>query len=335
VNSVENKTNEHSELRVALAETAYLTENYSLARELIEEFLLQNPQQDSFFCHAKIILGLLIDHEANSTYGEVNIQQRKFALKELQIALQVAISTENKDRYQFLIFNISIECWKIARQFLRKGRAKFFKEEMGQICQSLETLKDVDKNWLITFMSGTAYCLEDGEDPKKALELLDKALLLAEELVTEANQKETKKREQLTSLSKEIEEVQKLIHIQQDHEQEEKEQPQHQEGQQQGEGDLSERLLTLQRQLAETKNDYKALSEKKVPLQNQVMKLFFQKIYAFPADAKKLLSSPQVQLPPPPPRLSSPLPSPLSGDPIPSHEDPHHNPLDECWHYAS
>jgi tetratricopeptide (TPR) repeat protein len=327
VNSIENKTNEHSELRISLAETAYLTENYSLARELIEEFLLQNPQQDSFYCQAKVTLGLLIDHEASGTYGEVNIQQRKFALQELQIALQVALSAENKDRYQFLIFNISIECWKIARQFLRKGRAKYFKEEMVQICQSLESLRDVDKSWLITFLSGTAYCLEDGEDPKRSLELLDKALLLAEELVSEVTQQETKRRDQLTSLSKEIDEVQKLIHLQQDHE--EKKTEDDAGGPHGGSAeDLAQRLLALQRQLAVTKDDHKALTEKKVPLQDRVMKLFFQKIYAFPSDAKKLLTAPQVQPSPPPALLTQPSLPPL-GHTVPPHEDPHHDPSDE------
>lgn len=253
---------------------------------------MQSPQQDSFYCQAKIILGRLIDQEANATYGEVNIQQRKFALQELLIALQVALSAENRDRYQFLIFNISIECWKIVRQFLRKGRAKYFKEEMVQICQSLEGLKDVDKSWLITFLSGTAYCLEDCDEPKKSLELIDKALVLAEELVGDVSLKETKKREELISLSKEIDEVQKLIHIQQD--QEEQKSTEVAGSTHEGSEGLTQRASALQRKLVATQDDCKALTEKKVPLQDRVMSLFFQKIYTFPSDAKKLLTTPQV-----------------------------------------
>jgi hypothetical protein len=296
VNSLENKTSEHSELMISAAETAFVTENHSVARELVEEFLLQNPQQDQFYCRAKIVLGLLIDHEARSTYGEVNIQQRKLALKELQTALRVALSPENKERYQFILFNLSIECWKIVRQFLRKGRAKYFKEEMVQICQSLETLKTVDKSWLISFLSGTAYCLEDGDEPKKAIELLDKALVLAEELVADVSQKETQKLDQIIALSKQIDELQRLIHQEQESEEKKAEESplEGEAGETQGLAGLMHQVQALQKQLTETKDDSKALSEAKLPLQDRVMRLHFQKIYAFPADGKKLLSTPQV-----------------------------------------
>lgn len=234
------------------------------------------------------MLGLLIDLEASSTYGEVNIRQRKLALNELNNALNVAMHLENKDRYQFLLFNISIESWKIIRQFLRKGRAKYFKEEMIQFCQAIEGLKDIDKSWLITFYSGTAYCCEDAEDPKKALELLDKALLLAEELVSDMTQKEVKKYEQLTGLSKQIDEVQKLIHVEDSNHDEKK------DSSQETESELVQQLHQLQKQLVVTKDEYKDICEKKVPLQDRVMKLYFQKIYSFPSEGKKLLTLPQV-----------------------------------------
>jgi tetratricopeptide (TPR) repeat protein len=329
VNSLENKTSEHSELTISAAETAFVTENYSIARELIEEFLLQTPQEDQFYCRAKIVLGLLIDHEAKSTYGEVNIQQRKLALKELQTALRVALSPENKERYQFILFNISIECWKIVRQFLRKGRAKYFKEEMVQICQSLETLKTVDKSWLISFLSGTAYCLEDGEDPKKAIEFLDKALVLAEELVADLSLKESQKLEQVSTFSKQIDELQRLIHLEEESEENKtEERPREEEAKESpGLAGLMQQVQTLQKQLTETKDDLKALSEAKVPLQESVMRLHFQKIYAFPSEGKKLLSTPQV--PPLLVRHADLLPA--SDLAVASDEMSHHNPLDVRW----
>lgn len=297
MNSIENKSIDHAELILTTAETAFITENQTISRNLVEEFLLQSPQHDSFYCRAKILLGLLIDFEASSTYGEVNIRQRKLALNELTTALNVAIHLNNKDRYQYLLFNISIECWKIIRQFLRKGRAKYFKEEMIQFCQSIDGLKEIDATtWLITFYSGTAYCCEDADDSKKAWELLDKALLLAEELVAEITLKETKKFEQLGGISKQIDEIQKLIHIEEEKNGDKKNSGHNSDEQLPGGGgELIQQLHHLQKQLAVTKDEYKEVCESKVPLQDRVMRLYFQKIYSFPAEGKKLLTLPQVR----------------------------------------
>lgn len=212
---------------------------------------------------------------------------------------------ENKERYQFIIFNISLDCWKIVRQFLRKGRARYFKEEMMLICQALEGLKNIDKNWLINFYTGTSYCFDDSDESKKSQELLDKAILLAEEIVQEFTTNETSKLEQINNLSKKIEELQKQLHVSQEMEEKIKLQQTQQQTQKNitpitydgpSSIELITRLQIFQKQLATVKDEYKISLDTKLPLQDRVMKLYFQKIYSTPADGKKLLTLPQVIL---------------------------------------
>lgn len=314
MNSVDYKLLEHSELIITAIETAFLTENYDISRKILEIYFLKSPQQDQFYCRAKIILGLLIDHEASSTYGEMSIKQRKLALSELLKALEISLLNENKERYQFIIFNISLDCWKIVRQFLRKGRAKFFKDEMNLLSTSLEQLRNIDKNWLITFFTGTSFCYDDAEDTKKSLEYLEKSINIAEEIVLEHSNNEATKLEQLNSTTKKIEELQKQIHVVQEKEETMKHQQLQQQQQQSmtesetpqpttnaaNDGptsiELTTRLQTLQKQLATVKDDYKLSVETKIPLQDRVMKLYFQKIYSSPVEGKKLLTLPQVSL---------------------------------------
>ena len=58
--------------------------------------------------------------------------------------------------------------------------------------------------------------------------------------------------------------------------------------------ELTTRLHILQKQLGIAKEEYKVLLETKSPLQDRVMKLYFQKIYSSPTEGKKLLTLPQV-----------------------------------------
>ena len=177
----------HAELQVAMAEVAFATDNLTVARKLLERFLQTGPQKDQFYCRAKTLLGLLIDRESTDAKanGINSIKQRKLALAELLLALDVATAPENVTRYKFVVFNISAACWRIVSPFLRADRAKNFIVEMNRVCVALEAIDDANKKWRIDFLAATAVCYADDKQAKEASDRLDKAIEYAEKLLSE------------------------------------------------------------------------------------------------------------------------------------------------------
>ena len=76
---------DHGELNVVAAEAAFATAHYSEARDILENFFRSNPQRDSLFCRAKLVLALVLDFEAGNAHGDKSIELRKSALREVCI----------------------------------------------------------------------------------------------------------------------------------------------------------------------------------------------------------------------------------------------------------
>ena len=307
-NSIRMTNNVHPELTTLAAEAAFATENFIISRSIIEEYLQTSPQHDQFFCRLKITLGLLINVEAGDTYGGESIVRRKKALHELIIALDVANQPENKARYEFLVFNISVEAWKIIRPFLRTGRAKFFVDEISAISTSLQHLKQVDQDWLITFYGGAAFCLSDKGDGKAASDVLDKASALAESAVADITALEDEKQLEIRRLNKEIEEFRRSIHI--DESKLDTLLKERQKNASSGEEfksdaleeddlrasivSLNEQILLCQTALGTLKDEAKHVVELKLPLVDRVIRLHMQRIHSHPDDGKRFAGTPEV-----------------------------------------
>ena len=131
---------EHSELYVVLAEVAFYTENYALSRHVIESILQLDMQLDQFYCRAKLLLALLIQHETKDYNGTELLRWHKYAVAEVMLALDVVLSVKNAGRYKFMLFNVSVVFWRIVQPFLRQNRAKHFLVEMKRIVNALEGL---------------------------------------------------------------------------------------------------------------------------------------------------------------------------------------------------
>jgi hypothetical protein len=305
---------------VLASESAFITDNYSIARQIVEDFLLKISQKDQFYCRSKIVLGLLIDIESQITYGEECILNKKRALQELMTALSISSSPENKSIYNFLTFNVSMECWRIVKPFLRPIRASQFVDEMKRVSDALYDISDfVNKDWLITFISGAAYCLQDANQGKEASELLDKgAIIFAEEAVANANVMVNNVKEQLSAVNVEIEQIHRqLFAIESQIENEVKSKLNIDDNEEKKDNTVqtsadnntvSEQLIALrtehsnlsstmtnrQNAAGQLKDKYKEAQEFIAPLIDRVMRLYMQRIYLQPADAKRVATLPAV-----------------------------------------
>jgi len=182
-NNISNGDKLLVELHVLVAETAFRTENYSIARTVMERFLQVGPQQDRFYCRAKVLLGLLINHECRHMNGNESIKWHKYAVTEIMTAIDISINPKNVNRYKFLIFNISVAFWKVVHPYLRANRAKFFAAEIKRVVTALEEQNDADKDWRIMYLSAAAVCSEDDKNTATATEQVDRAIEHADALL--------------------------------------------------------------------------------------------------------------------------------------------------------
>ena len=95
-------------------------------------------QLDHFYCRAKLLLALLIQHETNDLNGTELLRWHKYAVNEIMLALDIVMNVKNVNRYKFMLFNVSVVFWKIVHPFIRQNRAKHFLLEMKRVVNALE-----------------------------------------------------------------------------------------------------------------------------------------------------------------------------------------------------
>ena len=95
---------EHGELHLLLAEAALYTDNNRTSRLVVERFLQTGPQQNQYYCRAKLLLGQLADREAAllPLTGAAAVRARKEAVAAGLQAFAVANPPENVARTQIL-----------------------------------------------------------------------------------------------------------------------------------------------------------------------------------------------------------------------------------------
>ena len=161
INSYGGGISSHPEIAIALSENAFHSGKQVIARRVLEHFLQRAPEKDQYYCRANILMGLLLDYEAQGSYGIESIRKRKIAVSQMMLSIDVATAPENALRYDFLVYNTSLSCWRVIRPFMRAGRAKHFCTEVSRISAALEKCDDQDMAWRVMFLSAAAYCWFD------------------------------------------------------------------------------------------------------------------------------------------------------------------------------
>lgn len=162
MNSNREGLSPHPESIITEAEKAFTAGMQPVARRILEHYLMRNPQKDQFYCRANLLMGLILDDEAKASNGSESIRKRKHSISKMITAIEVATAPENTARYDFIVYNASLSCWKVMRPFMRTGRAKSFATEVCRISTALEKCNDPDMMWRIMYLSAAALCCYDG-----------------------------------------------------------------------------------------------------------------------------------------------------------------------------
>ena len=252
------------------------------------------------------------------------VQHKKFALSHVMTALDIATSPHNENRYNFVVYNVSLTMWKIVQPFLREDRARHFLPEMQRTCDALESVGLKDKDWRIMFLSATGFCFEDDKQNKAASDAVDKAILYSEEKLNavfeeenglfEESKKYTVETEEIMSAirAREIWEESKLKKTKIDPDAPESEelkgdaidQPEQSEENEETiplEGLAAEDFTLLKEKLEKVQQNKAVVEEKtrdcverKLKRQEALYRLYMQRIQVNPGDAKAIQGKPNV-----------------------------------------
>jgi hypothetical protein len=191
-NFLQEVDKDHAELQISMSEAAYYTEQFPIARQLVESYFQSEPQRDQLFCRAKVLLALIIDHESREFSGTSLLIKKKLAISEIMYSLETAMAPTNLARYRSLVYNISLSFWEIVRPFMRRERAGAFANEFSQVIMCLEKQDDNDVEWRILLLSAAAICADDEKNNKAATDYVEKAINLTEQLISSLSNEQQK-----------------------------------------------------------------------------------------------------------------------------------------------
>jgi tetratricopeptide (TPR) repeat protein len=161
------------------AESAMRNEENEIAATAVHEFFLQDPPKNQFYCRSLFVKAQLEALKAARFAGDKALKQTQKAIAVLLEALEIMLKPENRPRYDFLIYNVSVHYWRISRQILRPGVMQFVVESMSKIVQALEDADDQDKAWRSRYHMTLAKCYDDAGDVANSMAQAMKALELA------------------------------------------------------------------------------------------------------------------------------------------------------------
>jgi len=162
---------------VLFAETVAVDpECAALAERYVLRFLQYPAAQDQFFVRAQLLLSTLEATKVTAQLlkGQPAIDQTKKAFLCVQKALEVIIKPENKLKYQFLIYNVTVAAWKVLRPMVKAGFGKQVGECFERLYTLLEEMDDPDVGWRVRVMQALVNCYMDGDRKPDAQKLFDK-----------------------------------------------------------------------------------------------------------------------------------------------------------------
>jgi hypothetical protein len=111
-----------AEVLVMFVEVALLTNTRDAdAQRLLDIFFQRFTQEDQFFCRALLAYATVEERKVLQLglKAEDNLKQVLLAFQYVRRAIDIATKPENKQKYQFIVYNASIKTWHIIRPLMK------------------------------------------------------------------------------------------------------------------------------------------------------------------------------------------------------------------------
>eukprot|EP00929_Paragymnodinium_shiwhaense_P112627 TRINITY_DN80895_c0_g1_i1.p1 TRINITY_DN80895_c0_g1~~TRINITY_DN80895_c0_g1_i1.p1 ORF type:complete len:2851 (+),score=920.78 TRINITY_DN80895_c0_g1_i1:84-8555(+) len=200
------------ELLVLFAEVASdLREREAAVYRALQLYDRLRCEDDQFKARALLIRCVYEARQGTDTHqlkGLHSLQQLQYALGFLSKALEIATRKPFDERYGFLVYDVSLVFWDVARPMCRAGWQRHIVKELTDVVEALRVVRAasgaggaadakgkggaggaaqipvaMDASWLVEFSLQLAFALEDAARDPEAVKRADEANLLVEELV--------------------------------------------------------------------------------------------------------------------------------------------------------
>ena len=148
--SVPTITNEEllsTDLLVMAAEAAVKNEVWDIAQESTETYFLSDPPKDQFYCRSLLCQSLVEAHHAKKCHGIKKVEALQAAISKIMKVITICMEPSVAPKYNFLIYNASVNFWNVARPLMRQGVSSYVVDSMEEVVKSLEEVKDGDIEW--------------------------------------------------------------------------------------------------------------------------------------------------------------------------------------------
>lgn len=131
---------------------------------------------EQFFVRAQLVSAQLQAAEVNARdlKGQAAIDQTRTAYTHIQKAIEVVTKPDNKQKYLFLFYNITVTAWRVLRPQLKTGYSRSFIDCFERLSLLLDECDDPDVSWRARVLQGLVNCYLDAERKPEAQKTCDK-----------------------------------------------------------------------------------------------------------------------------------------------------------------
>jgi hypothetical protein len=148
----------------------------ALASYYIGLYYERTAEPDQFFVRAQLVSAKLQANEVSSRdlKGQASIEQTRTAYTHVQKAIEIVTKPENKTKYMFLYYNITVAAWRVLRPQLKAGYSRSFTDCFERLSLLLDECDDPDVSWRARVLQALVNCYLDAERKPEAQKACDK-----------------------------------------------------------------------------------------------------------------------------------------------------------------
>lgn len=170
------------DILVLAAEAAVQNGELEVAAKAVQDFFLQDPPKNQFYCRALFVSAQVEAGRTASLNGAALVRKVLRAIAFVMEAAEIAGQESNRPGYDFLLYNASVHYWRISRALLKDGSRRYAIESMSKIVGYLKSMEGGcdDVEWLMRYLVSLAMCLDEGNRHDEAIAQLKAAFELSE-----------------------------------------------------------------------------------------------------------------------------------------------------------
>jgi hypothetical protein len=162
---------------ITFAEVAFkVPDRIDLSEYYLDLFFKMIVSEGHYYIRALLLKATLTSYKAfkNQLKAQMNVDNAKEAIQYVGKALDIIARPENKQKYNFLVYNASLCVYNIIRPFFRTGWKLYFVDILTRVDTLLEEVQEPNIIWRTRFAWVLFNSLYDAGKKPEAFKIFDK-----------------------------------------------------------------------------------------------------------------------------------------------------------------